>query len=112
MVSFEKFVKSMPPILSELKVTPSFPFKIPDDLTATSKEIQMRTIEGFSPVVGMHYAIGLHLARIFLRLQVSDVSESESERFFRLSKIKWLICGGWMGCCATPTNFLTFDSFS
>ena len=38
MVSFENFVKSMPPSLSELKVTPSscFPFKIPDDLTATN----------------------------------------------------------------------------
>ena len=37
MVSFENFVKSMPPSLSELKVTPSFcfPFKIPDDPTAT-----------------------------------------------------------------------------
>ena len=28
-------------------------------------EIQIRFIEGFSPIVGMHYAIGLHLARIF-----------------------------------------------
>ena len=39
MVSFENFVKSMPPSLSELKVTPSFcfPFKIPDDPTATSE---------------------------------------------------------------------------
>ena len=38
MVSFENFVKSMPPSLSELKVTPSFcfPFKIPDDPTATT----------------------------------------------------------------------------
>ena len=37
MVSFEIFVKSMPPSLSELKVSPSFcfPFKIPDDPTAT-----------------------------------------------------------------------------
>ena len=37
MVSFEIVVKSMPPSLSELKVKPSFcfPFKIPDDLTAT-----------------------------------------------------------------------------
>ena len=37
MVSFENFVKSMPPSLSELKVTPSFffHFKIPDDPTAT-----------------------------------------------------------------------------
>ena len=35
---FENFVKSMPPSLSELKVTPSFffPFKIPDDPTATN----------------------------------------------------------------------------
>ena len=41
MVSFENFVKSMPPSLSELKVTPSFcfPFKIPDDPTATSKYV-------------------------------------------------------------------------
>ena len=39
MVSFENFIKSMPPSLSELKVTPSFCFasKIPDDPTATSK---------------------------------------------------------------------------
>ena len=39
MVSFENFIKSMPPSLSELKVTPSFcfPFKIPDDPTASSK---------------------------------------------------------------------------
>ena len=38
MVSFENFVKSMLPISSELKVTPSFcfPFKIPDDPTATN----------------------------------------------------------------------------
>ena len=38
MVSFENFVKSMPPSLSELKVTPSFcfSFKIPDDPTATN----------------------------------------------------------------------------
>ena len=37
MVSFEIFVKAMPPSLSELKVLPSFcfAFKIPDDVTAT-----------------------------------------------------------------------------
>ena len=37
MVSFENFMKSMPPSLSELKVTPSFyfPFKILDDPTAS-----------------------------------------------------------------------------
>ena len=38
MVSFEIFVKSMPPSLSELKVLPSFffAFKIPDDHAVTS----------------------------------------------------------------------------
>ena len=37
MLSFESFVKSMPPSLSELKVTPSFrfAFKIPDDRAVT-----------------------------------------------------------------------------
>jgi hypothetical protein len=41
MVSFENFVKSMPPSLSELKVTPSFcyPFKIADNPTASSTYI-------------------------------------------------------------------------
>ena len=39
MVSFEIFVKAMPPSLSELKVLASFcfAFKIPDDVTASSK---------------------------------------------------------------------------
>ena len=38
MLSFENNVKSMPPSLSELKVTPSFcfAFKIPDDVTASN----------------------------------------------------------------------------
>ena len=40
MVSFEIFVKSMPPSLSELKVLPSFcfAFKIPDDMTVTTSD--------------------------------------------------------------------------
>ena len=40
MLSFENFVKSMPPSLSELKVTSSFcfAFKIPDDVAVTSKD--------------------------------------------------------------------------
>ena len=49
MLSFENFVKSMPPSLSELKVTPSycFPFKIPDDPTATNiKGVVPRIAEG------------------------------------------------------------------
>ena len=38
MVSFEIFVKAMPPSLSELKVLPSFcfAFKIPDDHAVTN----------------------------------------------------------------------------
>ena len=38
MVSFEIFVKAMPPSLSELKVLPSFcfTFKIPDDVAITN----------------------------------------------------------------------------
>jgi hypothetical protein len=38
MVSFEIFVKAMPPSLTELKVLPSFcfAFKIPDDVAASS----------------------------------------------------------------------------
>ena len=41
MVSFENFVKSMPPSLSELKFTPSFcfAFEIPDDPTATNNHV-------------------------------------------------------------------------
>ena len=40
MVSFEIFVKAMPPSLSELKVLPSFcfAFKIPDDVTASNQD--------------------------------------------------------------------------
>ena len=39
MVSFEIFVKAMPPSLSDLKVLPSFcfAFKIPDDRAVTNK---------------------------------------------------------------------------
>ena len=45
MVSFENFVKSMPPSLSKLKVIPSFcfAFKIPDDVTATSIQHEFNT---------------------------------------------------------------------
>jgi hypothetical protein len=43
MVSFENLVKSMPPSLSELKVTPSFcfAFKIPDHPTATNQHCRL-----------------------------------------------------------------------
>ena len=44
MVSFEIFVKAMPPSLSEIKVRPSFcfAFKIPDDVAASTKEKMLR----------------------------------------------------------------------
>ena len=45
MVSFEIFVKAMPPSLSELKVLPSFcfAFKIPDDVAASSRYISLQS---------------------------------------------------------------------
>ena len=50
MVSFENFVKSMPPSLLELKVIPSFcfAFKIPDEVTATTN------IEGLKNCCGIY----------------------------------------------------------
>ena len=44
MVSFEIFVKAMPPSLSELKVLPSFcfAFKIPDDVAASNLHIMFK----------------------------------------------------------------------
>ena len=44
MLSFENFVNSMPPSVSELKVTPSFcfAFKIPDDVAASIRTIWKR----------------------------------------------------------------------
>ena len=46
MVSFEIFVKAMPPSLSELKVLPSFcfAFKIPDDRAVTTIYIYISNI--------------------------------------------------------------------
>ena len=47
MVSFENFVKSMLPSLSELKVTPSvcFASKVPDDPTATINTTNHKTAD-------------------------------------------------------------------
>ena len=49
MAIFENFVKSMPPSLSELKVTPSFcfTFKTPDDVAASTVKstVQIYTVE-------------------------------------------------------------------
>ena len=49
MLSFENFVKSMPPSLSELKVTPSFcfAFKIPDDVAPSNMYIDIRLFSAF-----------------------------------------------------------------
>ena len=46
MVSFEIFVKAMPPSLSELKVLPSFSFafKIPDNVAASNKYMEYVSI--------------------------------------------------------------------
>ena len=50
MVSFENFVKSMPPSLLELKVIPSFcfAFKIPDDVTASKLYSSRRSKDALS----------------------------------------------------------------
>ena len=46
MVSFEIFVKAMPPSLSELKVLPSFcfAFKIPDNVATSNNAISTNSI--------------------------------------------------------------------
>ena len=60
MLSFENFVKSMPPSLSELKVTPSFcfTFKIPDDVAASIKYLHYNGVIGivdiYAPVALAH----------------------------------------------------------
>ena len=63
MVSFENFVKSMLPSLSELKVTPSFcfPFKIPDDPTATINYICTFYLWPFHRLINYHEMIFVHM---------------------------------------------------
>ena len=58
MVSFENFVKSMPPSLSELKITPSFcfPNMIPHDPTASIRYI-INPIPCCSPRLSMLHDI-------------------------------------------------------
>ena len=55
MVSFEIFVKAMPPSLSELKVLPSFcfAFKIPDDRAVSSIYRGNLVFKGLLPVIGI-----------------------------------------------------------
>ena len=66
MVSFENFVKSMPPSLSELKVIPSFcfAFKIPEDVTANKEDFNWSReadhVTNYSP----YYVMGKYLCNI------------------------------------------------
>ena len=63
MLSFENFVKSMPPNLSELKVTPCFcfAFKIPDNVAASNSypsKVSRTMLERLKPLFAMantHY---------------------------------------------------------
>jgi hypothetical protein len=64
MLSFENFVKSMPPSLSELKVTPSFcfAFKIPDDVAASNnyiRNLSIRIPHGFVFYASLRYILML-----------------------------------------------------
>ena len=62
MVSFEFFVKSMPPSLSELKVLPSFClfFKIPDDVTVTIIYVYKNVYVEFIFYYLLTHLFGLH----------------------------------------------------
>ena len=62
MLSFENFVKSMPPSLSELLVTPSFcfAFKIPDDVTASI----------YMYMCCIHYCVGCEVSCRVLRFKI------------------------------------------
>ena len=56
MVSFEIFVKAMPPSLSELKVLPSFcfAFKIPDDRARTIIYVSSETFIELDQIAKCH----------------------------------------------------------
>jgi hypothetical protein len=68
MVSFENFVKSLPPSLSELKVKPifCFPIKIRDDPTASNMH---RVIYVFVNYIGSRKSIYLSCGNIPLLRQ-------------------------------------------
>ena len=68
MVSFENFVKAMPPSLSELKVIPSFcfAFKIPDDVTATNKQYMFSA--AYIKVQGLLLSLATPIQSIHLSL--------------------------------------------
>ena len=84
MVSFEIFVKAMPPSLSELKVLPSFcfAFKIPDDRAVTSMyvpanlEVMNPVCKGRYPCKGVGlYSHGLKSGDIIEGVEANDSFE-------------------------------------
>ena len=89
-LSFENFVKSMTPSLSELKVTPSFcfAFKIPDDVAASNEYTYGKKMTGNGRNIVIyqylsfpirlyfytHYKVNLHRSKfIFLMLAIESI---------------------------------------
>ena len=78
MLSFENFVKSMPPSLSELKVTPSFcfAFKITDDVAAS----KIYSIRSQGP--NYHGCYGCFITRNFLIFYFCQAGVCKSNNIF------------------------------
>ena len=86
MVSFEIFVKAMPPSLSELKVLPSFcfPIKIRDDRTASSTYVLSRSVG--SMAVKSYF---FEFVRLTLMLTLTETNQSNSVGcMYRVSHIE------------------------
>ena len=88
MVSFENFVKSMPPSLSELKVTPNFcfPFKIPDDPTATI--IYISWLITF--ITFLFEGLDLNKCDHLTRRQLERFARKEADVYYYLSYVRIL----------------------
>ena len=94
MLSFENLVKSMPPSLSELKVTPSFcfAFKIPDDVTASNKYVHDTSNENNIKIVRVYWRTifsALHIFKVHFYLHlgknylvVFDLGDSNEKSSF------------------------------
>jgi hypothetical protein len=67
MVSFEIFVKAMPPSLSELKVLPGFcfAFKIPDDVAASSIYLMKMKNKNIYPIMPANRKAEFEIAPFF-----------------------------------------------
>ena len=88
MVSFENFVKSLPPSLSELKVKPifCFPIKIRDDPTASIIYHQYRTSNLFNRRLE-HYSKGftnhfmtIEVLNVFTKVFIAKTLQNEQKR--------------------------------